>query len=370
MRTSLRTLTALALSVPLALAAATPADAARKPRSSADTAAPSVSIASPTSGSAVSSAPTVVGSASDNTGVASVWLAVDGGLWRSVSGTTSWALALSGLAAGGHTVTARATDAAGNAATASVSFTVASTSPSPSPSPTATASPSPSPSPTTSPSPSPTPTTSTSPSPSPSPTSSTSSGSAPSTQGSWTSPEGVRITVSSAGPWTIAKVYGMLLANARDLDKLGPRYTINVQDQYASMTSTTAGESGGVYTDFLAVTNLQGVSSTFAAWPDYVLTHEFGIAWAQYHRYMDHGGSWSSYLDARWANADGSLRLAQDSRLNSTLSWRPAEIISDDYRLLFGSSAAISQRPTSVNTSIPDPRNQPGLATWLLGTWA
>ena len=45
-------------------------------------------------------------------------------------------------------------------------------------------------------------------------------------------------------------------------------------------------------------------------------------------------------------------------------------MIADDYRLLFGSSAAISERPTSINTTITDPRNQPGLDTYLLQQWA
>jgi hypothetical protein len=36
---------------------------------------------------------------------------------------------------------------------------------------------------------------------------------------------------------------------------------------------------------------------------------------------------------------------------------------------LFGSSAAISERPTHLNTDIPDPRNVPGLQTFLGSTW-
>jgi hypothetical protein len=364
-RISVRALTAAGLALPLALLATAPASAAPKAKrhaSSIDATAPTVAIMSPANGSTTGTSLTVSGAASDNTSVASVSLQVDGGAWQLASGTTSWSAALAGLGDGAHSVTARASDKAGNTGTATVSFTVSA----PAPAPTTSPSPSPSPSPTASPSPSPSPTVS----PSPTPTSTSGSSSAPTTQGTWKSPEGVTIVVNSAGPWTIAQVYTMLKDNAIELSTVGANYTINVQDQYASMTTTMVDSTGGTYSDFSATTYLKGVNSTFVTWPDYVLAHEYGIVWTQYHRFLQHGGDWSSYLANRWDNADGSTRLAQDSRLYSSQTWQPAEIIADDYRLLFGSPAAISEYNWSVNTAIPDPRNQPGLASWFLSTWA
>jgi len=350
-RTPLLALTAAAVAVPLALLAATPTSAAPKPRrTGTDSAAPGVSITSPSSGATTNASLTVVGTASDNVGVAGVSVQVDGGSWQAASGTTSWSVA------------ARATDAAGNSGTTSVSFTVSAPAPSPSP----TTSPSPSPSPTSSPSPSPSPTATSS--PSPTPTSSTSA--APNTQGSWTSPEGVKIIVNSAGPWTISQVYSLLTASARDLTLIGPSLTVNVQDTYASQTTTSAVQSGSTFTNFQATIYLKGVNSTFTTKPDAQMGHEYGHAWTRYYLFMRHGGDWSSYLATRWSSADGSVTLGADSRTGTSYSWDPSEIIADDYRLLFGSAAAVSESPNSLNTSIVAPSAQPGLRDWFLSTWA
>jgi hypothetical protein len=69
----------------------------------------------------------VSGTASDNVGVTEVDVAIDGGGYAVAQGTTSWSYTVdtTRLAAGSHTATAKARDAAGNAATASASFSVA-----------------------------------------------------------------------------------------------------------------------------------------------------------------------------------------------------------------------------------------------------
>jgi hypothetical protein len=197
---------------------------------------------------------------------------------------------------------------------------------------------------------------------------------APNTQGSWVSPEGVHITVNSAGSWTISQIYNMLTANALDLSIIGPHYTIDVQDTYATMTTTSAALVNGAYSNYQATTYLQGVKSVFAVYPDYAFTHEYGIAWSQYFLYMHDNGSWSSFVNNR---LDGSTYsgntyqyLGQDPRLGSTQTWDEREIIADDYRMLFGTSAAISEYPYPANTMIVDPRNQSGLANWLENNWA
>ena len=103
MRTSLRALTALSVAVPLAVLAGGPTFAAGKGRNrTTDTTAPSVAISTPVSGSTTGTSLTVTGSASDNVGVSSVSLQVDGGAWQPAYGTTSWSVPLSGFSAGTH----------------------------------------------------------------------------------------------------------------------------------------------------------------------------------------------------------------------------------------------------------------------------
>jgi len=80
-----------------------------------DTTIPTVAFTSPsTNGTTVTNASlTVSGTASDNVGVASVSVRVNGGTWNTATGTTSWSRSVT-LAAGGNTIEAQARDAAGN----------------------------------------------------------------------------------------------------------------------------------------------------------------------------------------------------------------------------------------------------------------
>ena len=190
----------------------------------------------------------------------------------------------------------------------------------------------------------------------------------PDAQGSWTSPEGVKINVNSAGPWTIKQVYGFLTQSALELNKLGPSLSVYVQDTYGSQTSSSASGTGGAYTSFKAAIYLQGVNSTFASVPEAITAHEYGHAWTMYHFYLTHQADWSPYLTTRWSS-DSSLLLGQDARLDSTYNWSRDEIFADDYRLLFGSPTAAAQM-SDLNRTIVDPRNQPGLKDWFLSTWA
>ncbi|HEX4176618.1 MAG TPA: Ig-like domain-containing protein, partial [Acidimicrobiales bacterium] len=168
---------------------------------------PMASISSPANGSTVSGVLSVTGSASSSSStVASVEISVDGVAWQTVSGTTSWSWSwdTTGLSNGTHTLSAEATDTAGNesvVATDSVNVSNTATVTTP-----------------------------------------------PDTQGSWVSPEGVHIIVNSAGSWTISQIYSILKANALELSIIGPDLTIDVQDQYASVTTTSAAQtSGGSY---------------------------------------------------------------------------------------------------------------------------
>jgi len=44
-------------------------------------------------------------------------------------------------------------------------------------------------------------------------------------------------------------------------------------------------------------------------------------------------------------------------------------VSADDYRLLFGSGPAITERPTHLNNQIPDPRNVPGLKDYIYNSY-
>jgi hypothetical protein len=301
-----------------------------------DTTPPAVAIASPAGGSSVAGTITVSGTASDDTDVTSVSVGIDGSAPQAASGASSWSALFdtTAWADGSHTIVATALDAAANLTSASATVTFANE-PAPSPSPSPSLSPSPSPS------------------PSPAPTTSATH---------MVTPEGVTIDVNTAGAWTAQQIYDMLKASAIQLNKVGPTLTVKVQDVYPSQTTTSAGASGGVYDSFAAIIYLKGVNSSFVSAPDATLAHEYGHAWAMYHLFISHNGHWSSFLDFRG--------LTDNPLLDSSYSWGRNEIIADDYRLLFGSSLAISQRPMHMNTSIPDPRNVPGLKDFFLNVWA
>ena len=66
-----------------------------------------------------------------------------------------------------------------------------------------------------------------------------------------------------------------------------------------------------------------------------------------YHLYMTRQGDWSPWLPARG--------LAGDSRVDSSYNWSKNEMIADDYRMLFGTAAAVSQA-AYINASATDPR--------------
>jgi hypothetical protein len=154
----------------------------------------------------------------------------------------------------------------------------------------------------------------------------------------------------------------MLLENAVDLDLIGPGLTIVVQDANPSATAASAWGTGGVYTNFSARINLQGVNSSFVSAPDAVLAHEYGHVWGEYHRYLSQNGDWSAWLQFRG--------LTTDERVDSSYVWSKMEIFAEDYRLLFSSPTALSQWSGPMNTSLPDARDVPGYAGFMLGTWA
>jgi hypothetical protein len=282
----------------------------------ADTTPPAVQVASPAAGATLSGTATVSGSASDNAGVASVAVSVDGGAYAAAQGTTSWSYALdtSSLANGAHTISVQATDSSGNVATASVAVSVQNALP-------------------------------------------------PGVAQQLVTPEGVTIQVDAdVAGWTAQQIYDLLKANALELSRIGPSLTVKVQTTYASSNSVSVAQTNGVYSNFRATIYLKAVSGTvFPARPDDVMAHEYGGVWALYHLYMSQQGNWNPWLSARG--------LLGDPRVDSTFSWSKNEMIADDYRMLFGTPAAQSEA-AYVNPDVPDPRTVAGLRDFFLNVWA
>jgi hypothetical protein len=296
-----------------------------------DLASPRVALVSPVDGATVSGTLTVAGTASDDVGVAKVEVSVDGGPYRLAQSTGSWSLALDTTvyADGSHTITAKATDAAGRSSTASAGISV-SNAPPPAPSP---------------------------PPPPPPPPSD------PSVAERLVTPEGATIEIASdVSGWTAQQVYDLLRANALQFELIGPSLTVKVQTQYASGVTAGASTTDSVYTSFTAIMYLKATANaTFTIQPDKVVAHEYGHVWTLYHLYLSRQADWTTYLAARG--------LAGDARLDSSYAWSKTEIIADDYRLLFGTESAIAQGPQHMNPDIPDPRDVPGLRVFFLNVW-
>jgi hypothetical protein len=99
-----------------------------------DTTPPSASMSAPTAGSTVSGTVTVSATAADNVGVAGVQFLLDGGNLGAEDTTAPYSIPwdTTATANGSHTLSARARDATGNAATsATIAVTVSNTAPPP-----------------------------------------------------------------------------------------------------------------------------------------------------------------------------------------------------------------------------------------------
>ena len=101
---------------------------------SSDTTLPTVSVTAPTAGQSVSGTITATASASDNVGVVGVQFLIDGLSYGSEDTSVPYSISMNttSLSNGGHTIAARARDAAGNTRTATaVSFVVSNSDPTP-----------------------------------------------------------------------------------------------------------------------------------------------------------------------------------------------------------------------------------------------
>ncbi|MDW5564282.1 MAG: NosD domain-containing protein [Methanomassiliicoccus sp.] len=92
---------------------------------SADTTAPSLMIVSPSNGATTTAThPTISWTASDASGIAYFQIVRDGGSWVQLSSSQTSYTTVNSLSQGGHTMTVRAVDNAGNYKDATVTFTV------------------------------------------------------------------------------------------------------------------------------------------------------------------------------------------------------------------------------------------------------
>jgi hypothetical protein len=283
-----------------------------------DTSPPSVSISSPAPSGTVSGTVSVSGSASDNVSVATVQVSVDGGAYQTAQGASSWSYSLDTMALsnGSHTLAARATDTSGNVSTANESVIVQNTTPLP-----------------------------------------------PGVVDQLVTPEGATIQVySGVTGWTAQQIYDLLKPNAYQLSLIGPHYTIKVQTQYVSSTTTSvSGDAATGYSNYQATTYLNTqAGSNFTLIPDAIIAHEYGAAWSLYHLYMTEDGKWDSYFQARG--------ITGDPRIDSNYMWNRGELIAEDYRLLLGTSAAQSEM-AQMNYQIPDARQVAGLKDFLASSW-
>jgi hypothetical protein len=174
-----------------------------------------------------------------------------------------------------------------------------------------------------------------------------------------TTPEGITILVS-AGPWTSQAIYEKLKENGLDATT-GAGLIVRVQNVYPPTRITS-----GIERDHASRRSVRRWTlwlytwpgSDFSLMPDRVIAHEIGLLWVAHHFEGTARAFWGDYLRIRG--------LAGDERIDSTAVWKREEILADDYRLLFGSAAAVEQYPRHVNRAIVDPRSVPGLRNFLI----
>jgi hypothetical protein len=133
--------------------------------------------------------------------------------------------------------------------------------------------------------------------------------------------------------------------------------TIRFDFTSTGSTSTMAVQTGGIYTDYGATSNV-----TYISWldGDGELFHEFGHAWSLYNAYIvQQDPTLAAYLRARG--------LLGDPRVGSSYAWNTREMIAEDYRQLFGTASA--QGLTQMNRDIPAAKDVPGLKDFLAATF-
>jgi 5-hydroxyisourate hydrolase-like protein (transthyretin family) len=123
-------------------------------------------------------------------------------------------------------------------------------------------------------------------------------------------------------------------------------------------TSTSVSGSAGSYSNYLAVSEVPYVS--WLEGGDQLLYHEYGLAWSGYYAYIvQQDPDLTGYLKARG--------ILSDSRLDSSHAWNRNELISEDYRQLFGTANA--QAAPQENRDLPSAAAVMGLRDYLASTF-
>lgn len=150
-----------------------------------------------------------------------------------------------------------------------------------------------------------------------------------------------------------AAVHDLLLAGSLRGQEIK---TTNIKVGLSETTTCPTGiaASNNVYTSVS--------SNCYISWnawlsePDGALFHEYGHAWSLYNAYIvQQDGTFSGYLKARG--------LSGDPRVGTSYGWAAGEMIAEDYRQLFGSTAG--QAVAQANKEIPPARDVPGLEDYL-----
>ena len=133
-----------------------------------------------------------------------------------------------------------------------------------------------------------------------------------------------------------------------------PFTTVRFDWNATSTTTTSVSETGGVYSNFRAISYI-----AYDSWldsGDATLAHEYGHVWGSYYAYIvQQDPTLYSYLNARglWGNPN----------LNTSMAWDQWELLADDYRQLLGPPDGRSYG--AMNGSLPPATQVPGLAYFL-----
>jgi hypothetical protein len=173
----------------------------------------------------------------------------------------------------------------------------------------------------------------------------------------FTGPSGLR--VSSYDDVVTAKEVHDALAQGSLLGAEAASIRVAFDLNGSATTAFAAGtDSSGRYTTYSATSYMNYVS--WLDTTDKVLFHEYGHAWSGYFAHLaQQDPTFGGYLQARG--------LADDSRLNTSVSWDPAEMIAEDYRQLFASPAAAAY--PQMNQAIAPAASVPGLRDYLSTTF-
>jgi hypothetical protein len=174
-------------------------------------------------------------------------------------------------------------------------------------------------------------------------------------------PEGATIVVS-AGRWSPIRVHEMLMQNGLS-PTLGAHLTVRVETAYPPtriMWTEGIDAASGRAVRYPTLWLDAWPGSEFSRAPDRTVARAVGRLWIEAYVRPVAGSFWPGYLALR--------RVRGNPRLDRSRAWSRDEILADDYRLLFGSTAAIAQLPRPENPALADPRSIPGLRDLLTAT--